>query len=284
MAAGTLRDLLSLTALGRDRFVAPPPASEGQGHVFGGHVAAQALRAACATVGDDRLPHSLHAYFVRGGVPGEKLDIEVDRVRDGRSFSVRRVVAGQAGGDILILDASFHVGEPGRTWPEPAVPGVASPGASAENGSYLHDLPWLDVFDIRPIHPNPGRPAHPLWVRTIEALGDDPIVHACALTSIVDMGMAGSAIGDLPFTGRMGPTLDHCLWLHTPARADEWLLFDAARAAVSASRGLVTGTLRTADGLLVATITQEVLLRDGEGDGGRGRGPGVDLPPRQAAP
>ena len=266
MATGTLLELLTISAAGDDRFIAPPPAGEGERHVFGGHVAAQALRAAAATVGNDRVPHSLHAYFVRGGAPGEKVILEVDRVRDGRSFSIRRVVAAQADGDILILDASFHVDELGRTWPEPAPPDVPSPGACEGNVSYLHDLPWLDVFDIRPIRPNPDRPAHPLWVRTSEALGEDPVLHACAVASIADMGMAGSAIGDLPFTGRMGPTLDHCLWLHTPVRADEWLLFDAARAVNSGSRGMATGTLQTADGLRVAMVTQEVLLRDGPVD------------------
>jgi len=261
MASDPLAEMFTVRELGGGTYEAPPPAPPGAGHVFGGHVAGQALRAAAATTDDDRRPHSVHAYFVAAGKGGEPLRLEVDRVRDGKSFSVRRVTALQGEVAVLVLQASFHVDEPGRVWPEPAPPAVASPDDCVGNTTYLTTPDWLDPFELRPLVDG-ATAAHPFWVKAREALPSDPILHACLLVSIADIGVAGTAVGLRPFEGRTGPSLDHCVWLHRPARADEWLYFSAAAQANDGARGLATGTLVTADGHLVASIAQEILLRE----------------------
>jgi acyl-CoA thioesterase II len=260
MSASPLADLFTLTSTNDGTFQSPPPAPNGAGHVFGGYVVGQALAAAAATVADGRPPHSLHAYFVDAGEGGVPVDLTVETVRDGRSFSLRRVAASQGGTTILVLDASFHVDEPGRAWPEPSPP---SPSAQdcLGNTTYLTSLSWLEPFELRPVHTD-ARPAHPFWIRTRVPVPDDQLLQACLLVSIADIGVAGTAVGPLPFEGRTGPSLDHCVWLHRRVSPDRWLYFSAAAHANAGSRGLATGTLVTEAGELVATISQEVLLRE----------------------
>jgi acyl-CoA thioesterase-2 len=261
---GRFLALLDLRPTGEDRYSAITPA-EGPPRLFGGQVAAQSLRAATLTVDPGRLPHSLHAYFIRPGRPGVPLELTVERARDGRSFTTRRVSAAQEGEPIFVLDASFHVEEDGEDWQPDDTLDVPGPDEVEAPESPMGRFSTMSPFDIRPAGgSNPkGFPIHPFWVRTKGRLPDDPLLHACAITFISDMGVVGSAPRPGPdrTRGFMGASLDHAVWLHCPARADEWLLFDVHPLRNGGARGLAMGTMRTQAGVVVATIAQEALLR-----------------------
>lgn len=261
---GRVLRILELEPEGEDRYVAGTPAGDPfSGRLFGGQVASQALRAATLTVDGDRTVHSLHAYFIRPGRAGEPLVLDVDRTRDGRSFTTRRVTASQSSGPIFVLASSFAVHEEGEDWQPPAPLDVPAPEATDPEESFFASF-WRDSpFDVRPVHGSgEGQPLriHPLWVRTKEPLPDDPALHACALAFCSDMGVVGSARArSAPF---VGASLDHAVWFHRPARLDEWILFSVEPASNSGARGLARGTMHTAQGVLVASIAQEALLRD----------------------
>lgn len=256
--------LLDLEVVGDDVFTAITPA-EGPPRLFGGQVAAQSLRAATLTVDADRLPHSLHAYFIRPGRPGIPLELTVERARDGRSFTTRRVSAAQEGEPIFVLDASFHVEEDGEDWQPEGTISAPDPDTIAPPESPMGRFSTMSPFDIRPAGgSNPmGFPIHPFWVRLKGRLPDDPLLHACAITFVSDMGVVGSVPrpGADRARGFMGASLDHAVWLHCPARADEWLLFDVQPLRNAGARGLAMGTMHTQSGALVASIAQEALLR-----------------------
>jgi acyl-CoA thioesterase-2 len=256
--------LLDLRPVGDDVFTAITPA-EGPPRLFGGQVAAQSLRAATLTVAPDRLPHSFHAYFIRPGRPGTPLELTVERARDGRSFTTRRVSAAQEGEPIFVLDASFHVEEDGEDWQPDVALDAPDPDSIDVPENPMGRFSSMSPFDIRPAGgSNPmGFPIHPFWVRTRGRLPDDPLLHACAITFISDMGVVGSVPkpGADRSRGFMGASLDHAVWLHCPARADEWLLFDVQPLRNAGARGLAMGTMRTRTGVLVASIAQEALLR-----------------------
>jgi acyl-CoA thioesterase II len=253
--------LLDLREEGVDCFVADSP-SQPATRLFGGQVAAQALRAACLTVPAGRRPHSLHAYFLRPGRPGSPVRLGVTRSRDGRSFSTRLVTASQQSETILMMMASFSQVEDGPDWqpaPRPEVPGPdelpAVPGALAWFSS-------MASVEIRPVHRGPGATLHPCWIRVTDPLPDDPGVLACAVTLISDIGMVRGARA--PGTGHRplsGASLDHALWLHRPVPANGWLLMTAEPASNFAGRGVAHGTLHADDGTLVASISQEAVLR-----------------------
>lgn len=256
--------LLTLTDTGPDTFRAPVP-DDGPERLFGGHVAATALRAATLTVDEGRLPHSMHAYFIRPGRLGRDLELTVDRTRDGRSFTTRRVGVQQAGETIFVLAASFAVPEPGDDWQLPGPSGVPAPD-DAGGESPISRFPAMSPFDLRPVvTPEPGQfpIIHPFWVRTAGRLPDDPAIHTCALTFMSDMGVVGSARAPESTLPKMfmGASLDHAVWFHRPVRADEWLLFSVEPVTNFGSRGLARGTFHTADGVHVASIAQEALLR-----------------------
>lgn len=254
--------LLDLSDEGPDRFRAACPQQQAP-RLFGGQVAAQALCAACRTAPDGRPPHSLHAYFLRPGRPGAPVQLEVTRSRDGRSFATRLVTASQSDQVIFVMMVSFHSGEDGPDWQ--ALPRPEAPGPDAVTPAEP-PLAWFGAvasFDIRPARAAGGvAPLHPCWVRSRERLPDDPVAHACALAFMSDIGMVraartpGSAHRPLS-----GASLDHALWLHRPARADQWLLFSAAATTNAGARGLASGTLHTDDGVLVASVSQEAILR-----------------------
>ncbi len=298
-AVDALVALLDLEELGPDMFlgVSPPV---GPQRVFGGQVAGQALVAAGRTVDPARAVHSLHGYFVRPGDPTEPITYSVERVRDGRSFSVRRSVATQHNKTIFFMSASFHVPEEGLDHQAPAprvVPGAPT-GDTAEPGAVddrsvppPEELPSLverlaqyperaatlamrDVpIDVRYVNePGWGRPgsrrAAPhqrVWMRIDGALPDDPLLHACALTFASDLTLLDSVLathGEVWGPGGMiGASLDHAMWFHRPFRADEWLLYDCWSPSASDARGLATGRLQTPDGRHVASAVQEGLLR-----------------------
>jgi acyl-CoA thioesterase II len=256
----TLREILDLEVAGPDRWLAPTPA-EGAPRLYGGQVAGQAIRAATTTVDAARRLHSLHSYFIRPGRPGVTLEVAVERTRDGRSFSTRRVVAAQEGEPIFVLDSSFHLDEDGDDWQPGGLPDVPPPDELVDFVPAFSGFRWTNPFDIRPIEPAEGRGLHPCWVRLAEPAPDDDAFHAAALTYVSDLAVVGSARAPgsrLPFGGA---SLDHAVWFHRPARVDEWLLFSVHAVTNSGARGLAQGTFHRGDGTLVASVSQECLLR-----------------------
>ena len=256
---------------------------ENRQRVFGGQVAGQALVAAARTVDDPaRLVHSLHAYFLRPGDPTVPILYEVDRLRDGRSFSTRRVVAIQHGRAIFNLQASFHAPEPGPDHQIDDAAGTARPRVAAR----LADPRWRRTrtrwasgttgprpIDVRYIDGDPfsrkGVPSdgQRVWLRADGHLPDDPVVHACIVTYASDMSLLDTTV--LPFglawdsPGMQMASLDHAMWFHRPFRADEWLLYDQHALSTGSARGLAGGAIFPTDGRLVVSVVQEGLARVG---------------------
>jgi acyl-CoA thioesterase II len=270
-AGARVEALFDLAPAGPDTFrVVPrrppragPPgwARPGPPRLFGGQVASQALVAAARTVEADHAVNSLHAYFLRPGCYDVPVDYVVDRIRDGRSFTTRRVVARQDGAAILNLDASFHRDEPGEEAQPPSPVARAGP---PEDGADPDEPPWTRG---RPLEMRMARDApagvRSVWVRVPAKLPDDPVVHAAMIAFLSDMGPVGVVSGSLtlPRQSRMMASLDHCMWFHHPARADEWLLYELEAVAGAHARGVARGSLWTLDGRLVASLVQEVLAR-----------------------
>jgi len=248
--------------------------------VFGGQVAAQALVAAGRTVPTDRSVHSLHSYFLRPGDPREPISYLVDRARDGRSFTTRRVVAEQGGVPIFTLSASFQIDESGLdhqlqipSVPEPeSLPSYAQRLASVRNAGpwaeiprpvdirYVTEPPW----SRRPGAPEPGARSQ-VWFRADGTMPDDPLLHICLLTYSSDLFLLDSVLathGRNPATGNIQmASLDHAVWFHRPFRMDDWVLYDISSPNASGARGLGIGTFFTADGRMLATVVQEGLVR-----------------------
>jgi acyl-CoA thioesterase-2 len=254
--------LMELEPDGQDRFLAPCPEQEAP-RLFGGQVAAQALRAGCLTTPAGRPPHSLHAYFLRPGRPGLPIRLAVTRSRDGRSFSTRLITASQRDEVILMMMASFHAAEDGPDWQALPRPDVEEPDDAGRAPSPLSRFSSMASFDIRPLRGEGGIAAlHPCWVRLREPLPDDAGLHACALAYISDLGVVSSArIPGSASRPLSGASLDHALWLHRPTSANDWLLFSVEPSTNAGRRGLATGTLHIQGGPLVASVAQEAILR-----------------------
>lgn len=259
-------ELLTLEELDRDLFrgvnqATVPRASR----LFGGQVAAQALRAAALTVDADRLPHSMHGYFLRMGTPDLPVILRVDRDRDGRSFSARRVVALQRGEVIFDLSASFHVREEGAEF-VPASPTTPHPPEEYEADPWSAQHPFAEARAVPPTRPSPEGPhvASRMWTRVIERLPDDPVLHACALAYMSDFG-SGYAVVDDPDLPAGGSSIDHSIWFHDAIRADEWTLLDMWPLKAGHARGLYAGSMHSASpdarGVLGLMFTQEFLMR-----------------------
>jgi acyl-CoA thioesterase II len=245
--------------------------------VFGGQVAAQALVAAGRTVPEDREVHSLHAYFIRPGDPAVPIVYETERVRDGRSFTTRRVLAIQHGVPIFSLSASFQLPQTGLQHTQPAPEGVPAPDtlpgldalASSAGARWLTQGPR--PLDMRFVSPPPwsdefaGASEEParVWMRADGRLPDDRLLHVCMLTYVSDLTLLGSVL--VRHDRAEGPvqmaSLDHAMWFHRPFRADEWLLYTCYSPFAGGGRGLATGRFTQADGTLVATTVQEGLVR-----------------------
>jgi acyl-CoA thioesterase II len=280
--AAALMAVLDLEPRGEDLYVGTTPTTEVQ-RIFGGQVAAQALSAANATVGADRAVHSLHSYFLRPGDPREEIRYEVDRIREGRTFSTRRVVARQTrkGVDVGIfaLTADFTAGERAvveHSLPMPDVPGPEGlPGLAEVQAAHPAQaagmLPLGTVVEQRyladPFDPRPRVPPHTAgrgWFRVTGRLPDDDHVHAAALTFVSDLTLlaAGLArVGGGWADGTIGASLDHAVWFHRPVRADEWFLYETDSPAAASGRALCFGQIWAADGTHVATTAQEGLIR-----------------------
>jgi acyl-CoA thioesterase II len=276
-----LVDLLELEPIEVDLFRGRQPETSLQ-RVFGGQVAAQALRAASHSVDRDRLVHSLHAYFLRGGDPTVPIVYDVERIRDGGSFSTRRVVARQHGRPIFFLTGSYHRDEHGFEHQD-VMPDVPGPDQCPTMGELLSrltgrpatgwDEEWaaLDVRyagDSRPggTLDDRKRPAQVrLWIRAAGELSDDRVLNDCVLTYASDLTLLGSALvphGVLISSRSIQPaSLDHAMWFHRPFRADAWMLYDQVSPSASGARGFAQGRVFTADGRLVASVAQEGLIR-----------------------
>jgi len=279
-ALDDLLALLELEPLEVNLFRGLSP-DEDQQRVFGGQVAAQALVAAGRTVESDRPVHSLHSYFLRPGDPKVPIIYEVDRIRDGRSFTTRRVIAIQHGRVIFNLAASFQIVEsgPDHEMEMPEVPGPeALPTYRERLQPYMGRLgsemvEWLSrerPIDSRPVEdphwlvPGPRPPEQDVWIRTNGTLPDDPLLHACIVAyasdlSLLDTATLPHAIG---YDGHYQmASLDHAMWFHRAFRADEWLLYHQMSPSAHGARGLALGHVFTNDGTLAITVMQEGLIR-----------------------
>ncbi len=278
-----LVDLLDLEPIEVNIFRGVSP-NEDRQRVFGGQVAAQSLMAAGRTVDVGRRPHSLHAYFLRPGDPDVPILYEVDRIRDGRSFTTRRVVAIQHGRAIFNMSTSFHVDEVGLShqFPMPEVPDPETLDTLATRLEPYRDKlgDWFarpHPIDQRHIGPLPfvhgagEEPAQRLWIRADGTLPADSLLHACIATYASDMSLFDTMLAPHEVSwddaGFMGASLDHCMWFHRPFRADEWLLYDMDSPSASGARGLARGLMFARTGELVVSMVQEGLMRLTGGSG-----------------
>ncbi|WP_433497861.1 acyl-CoA thioesterase [Sphaerimonospora sp. CA-214678] len=282
-----LLDLLDLEQIELDIFRGRSPEERIQ-RVFGGQVAAQALVAAGRTVPADRMVHSLHAYFIRPGDPTVPIVYEVDRVRDGRSFTTRRITAIQHGKAIFSMSASFHIGEEGLEHQSAVMPSVPEPESLGTFQQRMIDVvggdptwrEWLSKprpVDVRYVHRLPwetptgagGAPAasdeNHVWFRYETDLPDDPLLHVVLAAYASDFTLVdtvllahGRAWGTADFSGA---SLDHAMWFHRPLRADEWVLYAQESPWSGGARGLARGQMFTASGELAVSVVQECLIR-----------------------
>lgn len=253
--------MMTLEPHGPDTFVGTGP-SYPWGGLYGGQIVAQAVRAAALTVDSAYHLHSLHAYFIRLGDAGEPIRLEVDRIRNGRTFVTRRVVARQSVGAILNMSASFQLPEEAPEVQSEQVPDVAFPND-------LRGDSWSPLMERRFLEKDiaPGRVG--AWMRLTEDLGVDPILNACALAYLSDDLPTDAVVArhpDRPPRDSAKRTfwnasLDHVIWFHRPTRAAEWHLHDFTCHGLVSARGLSIGSIFDVDGRHVATVSQEVLIR-----------------------
>jgi acyl-CoA thioesterase-2 len=258
-----LARVFDLEPHGPDTYVGESPPYP-WGRVYGGLVVAQALWAAIQTVAPEQSVHSLHAYFILGGDLREPIRYEVDRIRNGRSFSTRRVVARQSAGAILTLACSFHKPEQ---------------GASTQTSIFPADVPRPDAlkveYDAGALRAEaPGTtdpPRSQVWVRYPGALPDDPRLQSCVLAYVSDLSPMSAALtahpnwkpGIVEWDEQfMGASLDHSMWFHRPVDPTDWHLLDFTCQGNLENRALANGPIFSGDGRHVASVSQEVLLRE----------------------
>lgn len=266
-AARTTEDIFTGTSL-------PMPA----GRIFGGQVLAQAIVAAERTTDDDRIPHSMHGYFLRPGDAAQGITLSVDRIHDGRSFSTRRTQAYQQGVPIFSMIASFEHEDPGLEHQVDAPAGVLSPEQALARGRATAEHPLsrrlLADSPIEVVHADGAVydtvhgahvPHQNVWLRTRRPIGDDPAVHRAVLAYMSDLTIQESVLRahGVPWAkqGLKVASLDHAMWWHRPARVDQWLLYAQESPSARGGRGLATGRLFTREGELVATVAQEIMVR-----------------------
>lgn len=274
-------EILELEEIEHNHYRATSPA-EGWERVYGGQVIGQALVAASRTVPDDRYAHSLHGYFLRGGDTSIPILYTVDRIRDGRSFTTRRVVAIQNGQAIFTMSISFQVAEEGMShqFEMPEVPGPETlidedelrrqqakswPSEFQENFNFSSAIQLRQVDPVDLLNPKPGSPRQSCWMKTREQLPDDPRLHQCVLAylsdwSLLDTAMRPHAVSYLQDNLQVA-SLDHAMWFHRPFRADEWLLYEQDSPTAAGARGFNRGLIYNQAGDLVASTTQEGLIR-----------------------
>jgi acyl-CoA thioesterase II len=259
-----LHEVFRIDPAGDGAFVATVP-DAGTGRPFGGHLIGLAIRAAASTVEGEvaRVPHAVHARFVRAGRAGDTARIAVDRVHDGRTIAVRRLTVVQDGRTLVTAELSFAAGDEVEHW-QPQRPPLQLPERALF--SPLSGAAALASFEVRPEHEHVRGAAarlHPFWARAREPLvADDPVLSACGLALLTDIGVTGSARrpGSPLRVQRAAVTLDHALWLHGPFRLDEWLQVAVTPLVNAGGRGLARGEVSREDGTLIASFAQEVLL------------------------
>jgi acyl-CoA thioesterase-2 len=265
--------LLDLEKIEENIFRGFNPADLSQ-RVFGGQVLAQALVAASRTAPPDRACHSLHAYFLRPGDPAVPILYEVDRSRDGGSFSVRRVVAIQHGAQIFVLSASFQRNEGGFEH-QTAMPDVPPPEELPESdyegdATVMKGLWRSRPFEFRPVIPRgladrPARaPLDHIWFRVPPPLEAAPVVQQAFLAYASDMSLLDTALlphGKGIFSNLQVASLDHAMWFHRPFRADDWMLYSQDSPNAFGARGFSRGSIFLRDGTLIASVAQEGLIR-----------------------
>jgi len=272
--------LLDLEQIEEDIYRGTSPKSQLQ-RVFGGQVAGQALVAAGRTVPRDRPVHSLHSYFIRPGDPAVPIVYEVDRVRDGRSFSTRRVTAIQHGKPIFALSASFQIVQPGLEHQAPMPQDVPDPETlptlqeryadAPEFATWLRagpqpiDVRWVDRPAWQQREHGPREGLNRAWMRANGTLPDDPLLHVCVLTFCSDLTLLDSVLTRHGIAQGVDiatmASLDHAMWFHQPFRADEWFLYSTRSPVASGSRGLATGRFYSRDGVQLVSVAQEGMFR-----------------------
>ena len=274
-------ETLDLEEIELNHYLATSP-NEGWQRVYGGQVIGQALVAASRTVSTDRSAHSLHGYFLRAGDTDIPILYKVDRIRDGKSFTTRRVVAVQRGQAIFTMSISFQVDEGGlnHQFDMPDVPGpddlqtedeirqVQSKNWPKEFQDSFSGSSAIQVKPIEPmdlLNPKPAEPVQRCWMRCGDKLPDDPRIHQCVLAylsdwSLLDTATRPHAVSFMQDNVQVA-SLDHAMWCHRPFRADEWLLYDQDSPSASGARGFNRGLIYNQSGELVASTTQEGLVR-----------------------
>jgi acyl-CoA thioesterase II len=253
----------------------------GSGRVFGGQVMAQALVAAQRTVEPDRTAHSLHGYFILPGDLATPMVYFVDRLRDGKSFTTRRVTAIQHGRAVFNMSASFHRSEDGVEH-QSGMPDVPPPEelpseidviragadriAEALRPVLTQDRPIdMRLVDIDPFDDTPRPPVRHMWLRSRGVMPDGALDHQAVLAYSSDYGLLAAAVQPHGLTIRspnlQAATLDHAIWFHRPFRMDEWLLYTMDSPAAAGARGFARGSVYTRDGVLIASVAQEGLIR-----------------------
>lgn len=262
MTSAAAQRLMHLTPDGPDRFTAVIP-SRGDGRLFGGQIAGQAVLAACRTVDPSRRIHSFHSYFILAGKPDVPVTYVVDRSRDGRSFTTRHVSAMQDGAAIFEMIASFQIEEDGPHWQQEG----QSVGSLPDPIDVKPELPmyrFAQDFDVRPLNLD-GLDTwrlHPYWFKARENPGDEAAMHAALLTYVSDMAfMSSCRPPEMNEPLKAGASLDHAIWFHHPPRIDEWTLFRSETVAFVGTRGMAQGSMVNQQGIRIATIAQEALLR-----------------------
>ncbi|MFA5565678.1 MAG: acyl-CoA thioesterase domain-containing protein [Acidimicrobiia bacterium] len=250
-------EMMSLEKHGTDTYVGTGP-SYPWGGLFGGQIVAQALRAAGHTVEERFHPHSLHAYYIRRGDSSEPIRYEVDRLRNGRSFVTRQVVARQSTGAILTMIASFQVEEESPEIQLLTIPTAPPP-------EELSDDSWSSAFERRTVTDHEDVTRSRAWIRMNSDLGDDPMLHACGLAYSSD-DLPAEPVSRMypkanPTDQLSGVSLDHAVWFHRPFRADQWRLEDIHAVELGNGRGLSRGYIFGQDGTHISSLSQEVLVR-----------------------
>lgn len=280
-AVRALLDLLNIERLEVDLFRGESPDERASQRVFGGQVIAQSLMAAHRTV-EDRLCHSLHAYFIRPGDPKVPIVYQVDHSRDGRSFTTRRVVAIQHGKQIFNMAASFHIAEDGWNHQHP-MPETEGPEgleslrqqrlkiADRIPESFREDFTRERAIESRAVEPldlfDPGiqNDKQQVWMRVADKINDDMSLHQCLLAYASDMALLGTGArphGITWLSGKMmSASLDHAMWFHTPTRFDEWHLYDMDSPYAGGARSFNRGKIYNSNGQLVVSVAQEGLMR-----------------------
>jgi acyl-CoA thioesterase-2 len=269
---------LEVQAIDKYLFVGQSPSRPAR--IFGGQVLAQSLNAASRTVEDDRIAHSMHGYFLRPGDPQKQIVYEVDPIRDGRGFTTRRVVAKQDGRAIFSTAVSFQVAEEGLNH-QSTMPDVPQPEELPSEQEQLEELvkknPEIAQFavdgpiDRRRVYPRdrldpqPQEAVEHIWFKVEGDIGGDYRRHQTLLAYISDFGLLGTALYPHPYAPHsrqiQAASLDHALWFHRPFRLDDFMLYSMDSPSLASSRGFSRGSFYTRDGVLVASSTQEALLR-----------------------